>query len=113
MIITHNHNLVADKVPPSQSIPDVAVAVAVKVFPEKVPEAMPAQSEFSCVQVKLNASPVSVPENDIDLIVVTDGEGVLGIGDQGLGGADIPVAKAMVYTVCAGVKLVGAVFRYL
>ena len=37
---------------------------------------------------------------DIDLIVVTDGEGVLGIGDQGIGGMDIPVAKLMVYGLC-------------
>ena len=37
---------------------------------------------------------------DIDLIVVTDGEGVLGIGDQGIGGMDIPVAKLMVYSLC-------------
>lgn len=40
---------------------------------------------------------------EIDLIVVTDGEGVLGIGDQGIGGMDIPVAKLMVYTVCGGI----------
>ncbi|GGI80552.1 NAD-dependent malic enzyme [Legionella impletisoli] len=40
---------------------------------------------------------------DIDLIVVTDGEGVLGIGDQGVGGMDIPVAKLMVYSLCGGV----------
>lgn len=40
---------------------------------------------------------------DIDLIVVTDGEGVLGIGDQGIGGMDIPVAKLMVYTLCGGI----------
>jgi malate dehydrogenase (oxaloacetate-decarboxylating) len=40
---------------------------------------------------------------DIDVIVVTDGEGVLGIGDQGIGGADIPIAKLMVYTACGGV----------
>ena len=39
---------------------------------------------------------------EIDVIVVTDGEGVLGIGDQGIGGMDIPVAKLMVYSVCGG-----------
>ena len=40
---------------------------------------------------------------EVDLIVVTDGEGVLGIGDQGVGGMDIPVAKVMVYGLCGGV----------
>ncbi|KTC65178.1 malate dehydrogenase (plasmid) [Legionella adelaidensis] len=40
---------------------------------------------------------------EIDLIVVTDGEGVLGIGDQGVGGMDIPVAKLMVYSLCGGI----------
>ena len=41
---------------------------------------------------------------DIDLIVVTDGEGVLGIGDQGIGGMDIPIAKLMVYTLCGAIN---------
>lgn len=41
---------------------------------------------------------------EIDLIVVTDGEGVLGIGDQGIGGMDIPVAKLMVYSLCGGIN---------
>lgn len=40
---------------------------------------------------------------EVDLIVVTDGEGVLGIGDQGIGGMDIPIAKLMVYTLCGGI----------
>ncbi|TAL66555.1 MAG: NAD-dependent malic enzyme [Legionella sp.] len=40
---------------------------------------------------------------EVDLIVVTDGEGVLGIGDQGIGGMDIPVAKLMVYSLCGGI----------
>lgn len=41
---------------------------------------------------------------DIDLIVVSDGEGVLGIGDQGVGAMDIPIAKLMVYTIAAGIN---------
>ena len=41
---------------------------------------------------------------DVDIIVVSDSQGVLGIGDQGVGGIEIPVAKLMVYTLCAGVS---------
>lgn len=41
---------------------------------------------------------------DIDLIIVTDGEGILGIGDWGVGGLDICVGKLMVYTLCAGIN---------
>ena len=40
---------------------------------------------------------------EVDLIVVTDGEGVLGIGDQGIGGMNISIAKLMVYTLCGGI----------
>lgn len=40
---------------------------------------------------------------DIELVVVTDGERVLGIGDQGIGGMDIPIAKLMVYSLCGGI----------
>lgn len=42
--------------------------------------------------------------SDIDLIVATDGSGVLGIGDQGVGAMDIPIAKLMVYTICGGIN---------
>ncbi|CAA0100804.1 putative NAD-dependent malic enzyme 2 [BD1-7 clade bacterium] len=40
----------------------------------------------------------------IDLIVVSDGEGVLGIGDWGVGGMDICIGKLAVYTLCAGIN---------
>lgn len=40
----------------------------------------------------------------VDLTVVTDGEAVLGIGDQGIGGINISSAKLMVYTLCAGIN---------
>ena len=38
------------------------------------------------------------------LLIVTDGEGVLGIGDQGIGAMDILIAKTMVYTLCGGIN---------
>lgn len=40
---------------------------------------------------------------DIDYIVVTDGEEILGIGDQGVGGVLISAAKLLLATLCAGV----------
>lgn len=41
---------------------------------------------------------------EVDLSVVTDGEAVLGIGDQGIGGINISSAKLMVYTLCGGIN---------
>ncbi|VBB71321.1 Putative mitochondrial NAD-dependent malic enzyme precursor [Podospora comata] len=41
--------------------------------------------------------------DDIDYIVVTDGEEILGIGDQGCGGILISIAKLALTTLCAGV----------
>lgn len=40
----------------------------------------------------------------VDLTVVTDGEAVLGIGDQGIGGINISTSKLMVYTLCGGIN---------
>ena len=45
---------------------------------------------------------ISYPE--LDIVVVTDGEGILGIGDWGAGGMDICVGKAIVYTLCGGIN---------
>ncbi|CAG8903419.1 unnamed protein product [Penicillium egyptiacum] len=41
--------------------------------------------------------------DDVDYVVVSDGEGVLGIGDQGVGAILISVAKLAITTLCAGI----------
>jgi malate dehydrogenase (oxaloacetate-decarboxylating) len=40
--------------------------------------------------------------DDVDLLVATDSEGILGIGDQGVGGIDISIGKLAVYIAAAG-----------
>lgn len=42
-------------------------------------------------------------DKDIDYIVVSDGEGILGIGDQGVGGIRISIAKLGLMTLCGGI----------
>ncbi len=43
-----------------------------------------------------------LPGDDVDLLVATDAEGILGIGDQGVGGIEISIGKLAVYTAAAG-----------
>lgn len=109
-----------------RNIQDTNETLFFKVVNEHVDEIMPiiytptvgeACQQFSKIYRQRRGLFISYPDIDriddmlqnatkqnVKVIVVTDGERILGLGDQGIGGMGIPVGKLALYTACGGIS---------
>ncbi len=109
-----------------RSIQDMNETAYYRLISEHLAEMMPiiytptvgqACQQFSQIYRRKRGLFISYPDRDriddmlqnatkqtVKVIVVTDGERILGLGDQGIGGMGIPIGKLALYTACGGIS---------
>lgn len=109
-----------------RNIQDTNETVYFRLVTEHLAEIMPliytptvglACQQFSKIYRRKRGLFISYPDRDriddmlqnatkqnVKVIVVTDGERILGLGDQGIGGMGIPIGKLALYTSCGGIS---------
>ncbi|MFM2485816.1 NAD-dependent malic enzyme [Celerinatantimonas yamalensis] len=109
-----------------RNIQDTNETLFYKLVTENIAEMMPiiytptvgmACEQFSNIYRRSRGLFISYPDRNrieevlnnatrhtVKVIVVTDGERILGLGDQGIGGMGIPIGKLALYTACGGIS---------
>lgn len=109
-----------------RNIQDTNETLYFRLVTDHLPEIMPliytptvglACQQFSKIYRRKRGLFISYPDRDriddmlqnatkqnVKVVVVTDGERILGLGDQGIGGMGIPIGKLALYTACGGIS---------